>query len=95
MNNGKAKETETQAQVLNGQQRGALIRHTNPPLAKYNKAFDSEQEITLNVGDVKKFLRVLDCVEEDELVFKIESNHLHYKTDKLQFKYHFLDDSVV
>ena len=64
-------------------------------LAKYNKAFEAEQEITLNVGDVKKLLRVLDCVEEDELVFKIESNHLYYKTDKLQFKYHFLDDSVV
>ena len=64
-------------------------------LAKYNKTFDVEQEITLNIGDVKKFLRVLDCVEEDELEFKLESNHLLYKTPKLQFKYHFLDDSVV
>lgn len=64
-------------------------------LAKYNKNFNIEQEATLNVGDVKKLLRVLDCIEEDELVFKIESNHLYYKTDKLQFKYHFLDDSVV
>jgi hypothetical protein len=64
-------------------------------LAKYNKSFDVDQEITLNLGDIKKLLRVIDCIDEDELVFKIESNHLYYKTDKLQFKYHFLDDSVV
>jgi len=64
-------------------------------LAKYSKAFDLEQEITLNIGDVKKLLRVIDCIDEEILTFKIESNHLYYKTDKLQFKYHFLDDSVV
>ena len=64
-------------------------------LAKYSKTFDIDQEITLNIGDVKKLLRVIDCIDEDELVFKIESNHLYYKTEKLQFKYHFLDDSVV
>ena len=64
-------------------------------LAKYNKTFNVDQEITLNIGDVKKLLRVIDCIDEDELVFKIESNHLYYKTSKLQFKYHFLDDSVV
>ena len=64
-------------------------------LAKYSKTFDIDQEVTLNIGDVKKLLRVIDCIDEDELVFKIESNHLYYKTEKLQFKYHFLDDSVV
>jgi hypothetical protein len=64
-------------------------------LAKYSKVFNVDQEITLNIGDVKKLLRVIDCIDEDELVFKIESNHLYYKTSKLQFKYHFLDDSVV
>ena len=64
-------------------------------LAKYSKTFDIDQEITLNIGDVKKLLRVIDCIDEDELIFKIESNHLYYKTEKLQFKYHFLDDSVV
>ena len=64
-------------------------------LAKYSKTFDIDQEVTLNIGDVKKLLRVIDCIDEYELVFKIESNHLYYKTEKLQFKYHFLDDSVV
>ena len=33
--------------------------------------------------------------DDDEIVFTIQSNHLSYKTSKLQFKYHFLDDSIV
>ena len=64
-------------------------------LGKYNCVFDIESEQTLNVKDVKKFLRVLDCVDEDVVTFKINSNHLLYKTSKLQFKYHFADDAVM
>ncbi len=54
-----------------------------------------EQDISLNIGDIKKLLRVLDCIEDEEITFKLNSNHLFYKSDKIQFKYHFLDDSIV
>lgn len=64
-------------------------------LGKYNYNFNISEDISLNIGDIKKLLRVLDCIEEGTLNFKINSNHLLYKSDKLQFKYHFLDDSIV
>lgn len=64
-------------------------------LGKYNYTLDLNEETSLNIGDVKKLLRVLDCIEEDNLQFKINNNHLFYKSDKIQFKYHFLDDSIV
>jgi hypothetical protein len=64
-------------------------------LGKYNHALDIEGEITLNVGDIKKLLRVIECIEEDEITFKINSNHLLYKSNTIQFKYHFLDDAIV
>lgn len=64
-------------------------------LGKYNYTLDIEEEISLNIGDIKKLLRVLDCVEDDTVQFKINSNHLFYKSNKVQFKYHFLDDSIV
>jgi hypothetical protein len=64
-------------------------------LGKYHYPLNLEQDISLNIGDVKKLLRVLDCVEEDTLNFKLNTNHLFYKSDKIQFKYHFLDDSIV
>ena len=37
----------------------------------------------------------MDCIDDDEITFTIESNHLYYNTSELKFKYHFLDDSVV
>lgn len=64
-------------------------------LGKYNYNLDLDSELSLNVGDIKKLLRVLDCIEDETLHFKINSNHLFYKSDKIQFKYHFLDDSIV
>ena len=64
-------------------------------LGKYNYPVEIEQETALNIGDIKKLLRVIDCIEEDNVVFKINSNHLHYKSASIQFKYHFLDDAIV
>lgn len=64
-------------------------------LGKYNHALDIEEETTLNIGDIKKLLRVIECIEEDEVIFKINSNHLLYKSNTMQFKYHFLDDAIV
>jgi hypothetical protein len=64
-------------------------------LGKYNYPIDIEGETSLNIGDIKKLLRVIDCIEEDNIVFKINNNHLHYKSSTIQFKYHFLDDSIV
>lgn len=64
-------------------------------LGKYNHTLDIEEETTLNIGDIKKLLRVIECIEEDEVTFKINSNHLLYKSNTMQFKYHFLDDAIV
>lgn len=64
-------------------------------LGKYNHPIDIEQEISLNLSDVKKLLTVIDCIEEDTITFKVDSNSLVYKSPSIQFKYHFLDDAVV
>lgn len=64
-------------------------------LGKYNCPLDLTEEVTLNIGDIKKLLRVVDCIEDDNVVFKMSSNHLTYRSPSVQFKYHFLDDSIV
>jgi len=64
-------------------------------LGKYNCPLEVNEEFTLNLGDIKKLLRVVDCIEDDNVVFKINSNNLSYKSPSVQFKYHFLDDSIV
>lgn len=64
-------------------------------LGKYNYPFEIEQELSLNIGDIKKLLRVMECIQDEVITFKINSNHLHYKSSTIQFKYHFLDDAIV
>jgi hypothetical protein len=64
-------------------------------LGKYNHPIDVATDFSLNIGDIKKFLRVLETVNEEELVFQINSNSLKYKSKAVKFQYHFLDDSIV
>jgi len=64
-------------------------------LGKYNYPIEIEQETSLNIGDIKKLLRVLEVIPEDIINFKIDSNSMSYKSKAVQFKYHFLDDTIV
>lgn len=49
----------------------------------------------INLPDVKKFVRLLDCVEEDNIALTIENNHLKYTTPSFKFNYFLLEDSYM
>jgi hypothetical protein len=49
----------------------------------------------LNLPDVKKFVRLLDCVEENNLKLNVEDNHLKYQTPQFKFNYFLLEDSYM
>jgi DNA polymerase III sliding clamp (beta) subunit (PCNA family) len=49
----------------------------------------------INLPDVKKFVRLLDCVEEDNIALTIENNHLKYVTPSFKFNYFLLEDSYM
>lgn len=49
----------------------------------------------INLPDVKKFVRLLDCVEEDNIAITIENNHLKYTTPSFKFNYFLLEDSYM
>ncbi len=53
--------------------------------------------IRLNIADVKKFLRAVECFEED-LNFYLKDNHIYCETSNLNgayFKYYLVDDSII
>jgi hypothetical protein len=57
-----------------------------------------ESVVKLNVPDIKKFTRVLDCVndeESDKIDLTLESNCIKYTTPHYKFKYHLLDDGII
>jgi hypothetical protein len=61
----------------------------------YNIGGNFDPEINLNIGDVKRLVRVLDCIQEETVTLKIESNKLSYKSKELKFNYHLMEDIVM
>jgi len=46
----------------------------------------------LNIPDIKKFSRLLDCINVNELDIEITTNSLKYKTKAFKFNYFLLED---
>jgi hypothetical protein len=50
---------------------------------------------TLNVGDIKKLIRALDCIAEENINIKLSNNNIVYSDKNIQFKYHLLEDGII
>jgi hypothetical protein len=50
---------------------------------------------TLNVPDIKKFCRILTCIEESNISFNVESNNIGYVSSSVRFKYHLYEDNII
>jgi len=53
--------------------------------------------VKLNVKDIKKLIRVFDCINLDEFEIEVDSNasQLKYKSADISFKMHLVTDSVI
>jgi hypothetical protein len=49
----------------------------------------------IGLPDVKRFIRLLDCIENQNINIVVENNHLTYKDDSFKFKYFLLEESVL
>ena len=49
----------------------------------------------INIPDIKKLVRLLDCIEEQEINLTVENNHLKYFTSDFKFNYYLLEDSYM
>ena len=49
----------------------------------------------INLPDVKKFIRLVDCVDLDTIALTIKDNHLNYETPSQKFNYFLLEDSYM
>jgi hypothetical protein len=49
--------------------------------------------VRLNLPDVKKFVRLVECIEDNDLQITVKDNHLAYVGDGIKFNYFLLEDS--
>jgi len=55
----------------------------------------TEDEIKLNIGDLKKLINALSCVNDDIIKLSIEKNHIAYKSSDTNFKFHLKEDGTI
>jgi len=49
----------------------------------------------LNIPDVKKLCRILQCIDKPEIQLKLDINNISYSSSETRFKYHLYDDSII
>lgn len=49
----------------------------------------------LNIPDIKKLCRIIQCIETEELELTLDTNSINYSSPLIRFKYHLYDDSII
>ena len=75
---------------VNSSSDGTLILY-----ATYDQPNKPDDLTSLNIPDVNRLLKVLDCIPEEEISLVVESNNINYKSDAVGFKYHLLEDGII
>jgi hypothetical protein len=55
----------------------------------------TNDDIILNIPDIKKLIRALDVIEDESINLIIDKNNLSYKNNNIAFKYHLLENGVI
>jgi hypothetical protein len=52
-------------------------------------------EKNLNIPDLKKFCRVLSCIEEKGCALDISTNYIGFESSSVRFKYYLYEDNII
>lgn len=63
--------------------------------ASYKTMEYTDIKSNINIPDIKKFIRLLDCIEKNDIEIEVHNNHLRYKDDVFKFNYFLLEDGVM
>lgn len=56
---------------------------------------EADSERSINIPDIKKFVRVLECVDTDSIDLDISNNNIKYAGDNFKFTFHLLEDGII
>lgn len=75
----------------------SLLSATDNTVVVYGKHdidWDGD-DVVLNIPDLMRLIRILQCIEQENVEIDIESNHIKYSSKDIRFKYHLLDDGIL
>lgn len=56
---------------------------------------ETDKDTVLNIADIKKLIRALEAISEDEITLTFDKNNIAYKNKTVSFKFHLLEDGVI
>lgn len=62
---------------------------------QYGIEGEFENNEVLNCPDIKKLVKAIDTIKEDEIEFYLENNNLSYKGKSIRFKYHLQENGII
>lgn len=68
---------------------GALILYCN-----LKQDLDTE-EMSLNIPDIGRLNKVIQCIDDTEVVLQFDENNISYRSEDIRFKYHLLEDGII
>lgn len=54
-----------------------------------------QETVFLNIPDLNKLIKVLACVEQDDVSLTYNNNSVEYKSNNVGFRYHLLEDGII
>ena len=88
--NAVVRVRENEYNAISSSNDGTLI--INCSIAQDN---DVSETIFLNIPDISKLIKVLNCIQPDEISLDFNNNNIEYKSTSIGFKYHLLEDGII
>jgi hypothetical protein len=64
-----------------------------------NCIVDQQNEVPetlyLNVPDINRLIKVMSCIDQDDIDLKFNNNNIEYKSSNVGFKFHLLEDGII
>lgn len=82
---------------ISGNEVFSLNRTTDNNTVLYASCGDvkCENSHNLNIPDIKKLIKALESINENQVSLTLNSNNLEYKSSSVKFKFHLLEDGII
>jgi hypothetical protein len=77
----------------------ALSSNTDNTIISFNSTIQKNKfvdtQIKFNIPDIKKFIKILSCINSENTNLEFESNNIKYSSSDYKFKYHLIEDGII
>lgn len=61
----------------------------------YNCDVSIDNILKLNISDIKKIIKAIECIQSDSFTLSVDKNNISYSGEEIKFKYHLLEDGII